>query len=60
MLESLVESMVDGIMAVRPDRGVLLYNHAARRLLGEQFPRDRFPGAWQTLITCVHDDGSMG
>jgi PAS domain-containing protein len=45
MLESVLESMVDGIMAVTASRRFLHVNRAARHLLGDEFPTEEFPKA---------------
>jgi diguanylate cyclase (GGDEF)-like protein len=58
LLESVVDSMVDGIMAITPERTFLHVNRAARRLLGDGFPADSFPKDWRPNIECVYEDGS--
>jgi diguanylate cyclase (GGDEF)-like protein len=58
MLESVVDSMVDGIMAITPDRTFLHVNRAARRLLGQDFPEDSFPKDWRSSIECRYPDGT--
>jgi diguanylate cyclase (GGDEF)-like protein len=58
MLESVVDSMVDGIMAITPDRTFLHVNRAARRLLGEGFPADVFPTDWRSNVECIFEDGT--
>lgn len=58
MLASIIESMVDGVMAISPDRQVLHVNRAALQILGEQFPLDAFPQDWRPLLECLHEDGT--
>jgi diguanylate cyclase (GGDEF)-like protein len=58
MLLSVMESMVDGVMAIAPDRRVLHYNRAALKLLGEQFPHDALPADWRPLLECTYEDGT--
>jgi PAS domain-containing protein len=59
MLASVLDSMVDGIMAVTPSRTFLHVNRAARRLLGDEFPSDEFPKDWRSKLECVYEDGSQ-
>jgi diguanylate cyclase (GGDEF)-like protein len=58
MLESVVDSMVDGIMAITPSRAFLHVNRSARRLLGDDFPADSFPKDWRSNIECIYEDGT--
>jgi diguanylate cyclase (GGDEF)-like protein len=58
LLESVVDSMVDGIMAITPERKFLHVNRAARRLLGDSFPTDSFPKDWRPNLECIYEDGS--
>jgi len=58
MLESIMDSMADGIMAVTPQRTFLHVNRAARRLLGSGFPDKRFPEDWRQNIECRYEDGT--
>jgi len=58
LLESTIESMVDGIMAITPERKALHFNQAALRLLGEEFPTSEFPKDWRALIECLYEDGT--
>jgi diguanylate cyclase (GGDEF)-like protein len=58
MLESVVDSMVDGIIAITPARTFLHVNRAARRLLGDGFPTESFPKDWRSNLECVYEDGT--
>jgi diguanylate cyclase (GGDEF)-like protein len=58
LLESVFDSMVDGIMAITPERTFLHVNRAARRLLGDSFPTDSFPKDWRPNIECIYEDGT--
>ncbi|HEY3253573.1 MAG TPA: diguanylate cyclase [Polyangiaceae bacterium] len=58
MLESVVESMVDGVIAITPSRAFLHVNRAARRLLGDEFPTGIFPKDWRSNLECSYEDGS--
>jgi diguanylate cyclase (GGDEF)-like protein len=58
MLASIIDSMVDGIMAITPQRAFLHVNRAARRLLGDSFPEKSFPKDWRSTIECRYQDGS--
>jgi diguanylate cyclase (GGDEF)-like protein len=58
LLESVVDSMVDGIMAITPERRFLHVNRAARRLLGDGFPEDSFPKDWRSRLECRYPDGT--
>jgi diguanylate cyclase (GGDEF)-like protein len=58
LMESVMDSMADGIMAITPERKFLHVNRAARRLLGPGFPEQIFPKDWQPNIECRYEDGS--
>lgn len=58
LLGSVVDSMVDGIMAITPERRFLHVNRAARRLLGDGFPADSFPKDWRPNVECIYEDGT--
>jgi len=58
LLESVMESMVDGIIAITPSRAFLHVNRAARRLLGDEFPSGSFPKDWRSNLECVYEDGT--
>jgi diguanylate cyclase (GGDEF)-like protein len=58
LLESVVDSMVDGVMAITPQRTFLHVNRAARRMLGEDFPVESFPKDWRAIVECVYEDGT--
>ena len=57
LLESVFDTITDGIMAITPDRKVLHFNRAARQLLGDRFPVDSFLGDWRSVLECVYEDG---
>lgn len=59
LLESVVDSMVDGIMAITPERKFLHVNRAARRLLGDDFPDQSFPKDWRPKLECTYEDGAQ-
>src|SRR5580692_5538764 len=56
LLESVVDSMADGIMAITPERTFLHVNRAARRLLGEAFPAGAFPVDWRAHTECIYEN----
>jgi diguanylate cyclase (GGDEF)-like protein len=58
LLESVVDSMVDGVMAITPERRFLHVNRAARRLLGDGFPAESFPQDWRSNVECIYEDGT--
>lgn len=58
LLESVLDSMADGIIAVTPERTFLHVNRAARSLLGPSFPADSFPKDWRPQIECIYEDGT--
>jgi diguanylate cyclase (GGDEF)-like protein len=58
MLASVVDSMVDGVIAITPSRTFLHVNRAARRLLGDAFPTEEFPKDWRSTLQCVYEDGT--
>ena len=58
LLESVVDSMVDGVMAITPERRFLHVNRAARRLLGDRFPAESFPKDWRSSLECLYEDGT--
>ena len=58
MLESVVDSMVDGVMAITTSRAFLHINRAARRLLGADFPGESFPKDWRANIQCFYENGT--
>jgi diguanylate cyclase (GGDEF)-like protein/PAS domain S-box-containing protein len=58
LLEGVVESVDEGIIAVEPSRQTIAMNAAARTMVGKSFPRDHLPEDWRDHIRAVREDGS--
>jgi len=53
LLEAIVESVQDGIVAVDASRRAIAINATARAMVGAAFPRDRVPEDWRPALTAT-------
>ncbi len=58
LLEAVIESVRQGIIAVDSTRKIIAMNGAARAILGSTFPQDRMPSDWTGLLTVSREDGT--
>jgi diguanylate cyclase (GGDEF)-like protein len=58
LLEGIIESVDEGIIAVEPSRKTIAINAAARSMVGAAFPLDRVPDDWRPHIRATYEDGS--
>ena len=58
LLECVVDSMPDGIVAVTSDQTLLHVNRAARVLLGPGFSAGSLSKDWRPRIDCIYEDGT--
>jgi len=58
LLEAVVESVEEGIIAVDQSRRMVVLNAVARSMVGRSFPRDRLPEDWLAHIRAIYEDGS--
>jgi len=59
LIEAILESVDEGVIAVEPSRRTVAMNAVARSMLGRSFPRDRLPEDWSAHIRAVYEDGSV-
>lgn len=58
LLEAIIESVDEGIIAVEASRTMLAMNAVARSMVGRSFPRDELPDDWRGHIRATYEDGS--
>jgi len=58
LLEGIIESVEEGIIAVDTSRKTLAINAVARAIVGEAFPRKVLPEDWRPAVTATYEDGS--
>jgi diguanylate cyclase (GGDEF)-like protein len=58
LLEAVLESVDEGIIAVDASRKTIAINRAARVMVGASFPLDRLPEDWRPALTASYEDGS--
>jgi diguanylate cyclase (GGDEF)-like protein len=58
LLEAIIESVDEGIVAVETSRNAVAMNAVARRMMGRSFPRDHLPEDWRAHIRSTYEDGS--
>jgi diguanylate cyclase (GGDEF)-like protein len=58
LVESIVDSIGDGVMAINEAREFIVMNETARKMLGTTYPRDRLPVDWRSLVTATLEDGT--
>jgi diguanylate cyclase (GGDEF)-like protein len=58
LLEAILESVDEGVLAIDPDRQVLAINAATRALWGSAFPRGKLPEDWRSVLRATYEDGT--
>jgi diguanylate cyclase (GGDEF)-like protein len=58
LLEAILESVDEGIIAVAPSRHMIAINAVARSMWGGAFPRGEWPTDWRPILSAVFEDGS--
>jgi len=58
LLEAVLESVDEGILAVDVSRKTIAINRAARVMVGASFPLGRLPEDWRPALTASYEDGS--
>ena len=58
LLEAILESVDEGIIAVEPSSRIVAINAVARSMLGGSFPRGDWPKDWRPVLTATFEDGS--
>jgi diguanylate cyclase (GGDEF)-like protein len=59
MLDSVVDSVGEGVMAMTPTREFLVVNQACRDMLGDDFPLDRLPADWSNKLVATLENGKL-
>ncbi|HTB72503.1 MAG TPA: diguanylate cyclase [Polyangiaceae bacterium] len=59
LLEAIIETVDEGIIAVDPSRKILAINAVARSMWGGSAPRDRWPEDWRPVLRAVYEDGAL-
>jgi len=58
LIEAILESVDEGVIAVGPSRQTVAMNAVARAMVGRSFPRDLLPEDWSAHIRVLYEDGS--
>jgi PAS domain-containing protein len=58
LLEAILESVEEGIIATEASRSTIAMNAVARSIVGRSFPRDHLPDDWGAHIRATFEDGS--
>ena len=58
LLEAILESVDEGIIAVESTRHTIAMNAVARSMIGRSFPRDDLPDDWRSHLRATWEDGS--
>ena len=58
LLEAVIETVDEGIIAVDASRRTIAINAAARAMVGDAFARERLPEEWRTELAVLEEDGS--
>lgn len=58
LLEGIIESVDEGIIAITPTRQMVAINAAARALWGDAPPRDQWPEDWRPNLRATFEDGT--
>jgi diguanylate cyclase (GGDEF)-like protein len=58
LLEAILESVDEGIIAIAPSRKVIAINAAARALWGGAPPRNQWPEDWRLTLRATFEDGT--
>jgi diguanylate cyclase (GGDEF)-like protein len=58
LLEAIIESVDEGIIAVSPSQQIVAINAAARAFWGNVAPREDWPEDWRPLLRATNEDGS--
>jgi diguanylate cyclase (GGDEF)-like protein len=59
LLQAIIESVDEGIIAVGPSREMLAINAAARSYWGTSVPKDRWPSDWRPTLHATYENGSV-
>jgi diguanylate cyclase (GGDEF)-like protein len=59
LLETILESVDEGIIAVDESREIIAINRLARSLWGGSAPRDQWPEDWRSALEATYEDGSV-
>jgi diguanylate cyclase (GGDEF)-like protein len=59
LLETILESVDEGIIAVDASREIVAINRIARSLWGGSAPRDHWPEDWRAAVVATYEDGSV-
>jgi diguanylate cyclase (GGDEF)-like protein len=57
LLQAVLESVDEGIIAVDASRKTIAINGAARVMVGAAYPLNRLPHDWRPLLTASYEDG---
>jgi diguanylate cyclase (GGDEF)-like protein/PAS domain S-box-containing protein len=58
LLEAVIETVDEGIVAVDAERRTIAINAAARLMVGDAFARERLAEDWRTELAVLEEDGS--
>ncbi|HEY3819139.1 MAG TPA: diguanylate cyclase [Polyangiaceae bacterium] len=59
VLDSVLDSVGEGVLAMTPARELFAVNAAALSILGAGFPTKRLPEDWRDLIVATNEDGTL-
>lgn len=58
MLQAVIETVDEGVVAVDAARNTLVMNAVARAMVGADYPRDHLPKDWRRNLRVTYEDGS--
>jgi diguanylate cyclase (GGDEF)-like protein len=58
LLEAIIETVDEGIIAVEPPSKIIAINAVARSMWGGAFPRREWPKDWRPILRATFEDGS--
>src|SRR5580704_14636653 len=58
LLETILESVDEGVIAVDASREIMAINEVARSMWGGSAPRDQWPTDWGAALKATYEDGS--
>ncbi len=59
LLQAIIESVDEGIIALEPSRTIIAINAVARSMWGGAAPRDRWPADWSSALVARYEDGTL-
>ncbi len=59
LLETILESVDEGIIAIDAAREIVAINRVARSMWGGSAPRDQWPKDWSAVLEATYEDGSV-